>query len=182
MHSAVSYVAGGLTAALVMGVLPVPVPVPDYGTVPRISAPVIPLVTVDRARKGDREPQPAITRRVRTIAVVEVVGLPNPSIVYRDSDGQVLFHADPANRTTVIAKETLVPEITIRGTAGTAVVPAGTAVVPARQAPQAPPRPRGLKFGCDPAFSPLTVPAEANMTSRCLAGAAKNWHMAAATD
>jgi hypothetical protein len=173
MHSAVSYVAGGLTAALVMGVLPVPVP--DYGTVPRISAPVIPMANVDRARKGDREPQPALTRRVRTIAAVEVVGLLNPTIVYRDSDGQVLFHADPERRTTVIAKETVVPEITIRGTAG-------TAAVPARQAPQTPPRPPGLKFGCDPAFSPLTVPEEANTTSRCLAGAASNWHMAAATN
>lgn len=168
MRSAVSYAAGGLAAALVMGFVPIPVPAGDAA--PRFSAAEIPQFTVDRTRKGDREPQRALSRPVRTIAAVEVVGMEYPTIVYRGSDGEVLFHADPARRTTAVAKETVVPEITIRP------LPR-TASEPVRHVPQ-PTRAPGLKFGCDPAFSPLTVPAEANTISRCLAGLA-TWHIAA---
>jgi hypothetical protein len=52
----------------------------------------------------------------KRIAIVEVVGVHDAAIVYRDREGRVLFSTDPVANTTVVTKNTLLPEVTVRET------------------------------------------------------------------
>jgi hypothetical protein len=106
-----------------------------------------------RAAAGQR---PAIT-------AVEVVGLRDTAIVYRDREGRILFRTDPLSNATLVAKDVVLPEITIRDSGRSAVNP-----VPIELPARAPERAK-LPPGCDPAFSPLTLPALSRMPSRCIA-------------
>ena len=71
--------------------------------------------TVDRTNKGDRLAAPRANVRSR-VAVVEVVGVSDTAIVYRDREGRVLFRTDPVANVTVITKDVELPEVTVRET------------------------------------------------------------------
>jgi hypothetical protein len=97
-----------------------------------------------------------------TIATVEVVGLRDAAIIYRDRDGKVLFRTDPMANVTVVTKNLALPEVTIKETPRTSVQ---------RVAPVATPttlQERKHSVGCDPAFSPVASPSLSHLTGRCL--------------
>ena len=72
--------------------------------------------SVDRAHKGDRlrDVRPAAEQDLATVAIVEVVGVRDTAIVYRDRGGRVLFRTDPVANVTVIARNVRLPQVTVR--------------------------------------------------------------------
>ena len=162
MYGLAPYLVGGLAAVLVVDHLAIPSigsAVSDWLAAPQAAA-----ITVDRAHKADRL-LPAQTAQPKrpVITAVEVVGLRDTAIVYRDREGRVLFRTDPLSNATLVAKDVVLPEITIRDSGRSAVDP-----VPVEVPARAPERAK-LPPGCDPAFSPLTLPALSRMPSRCIA-------------
>lgn len=162
MYGLAPYIVGGLAAVLVV----------DHLAIPSIGSAVSDLLAnpepagsaIDRAHKADRllPVRPAAGKKP-AITAVEVVGLRDTAIVYRDREGRVLFRTDPLSNATLVAKDVVLPEITIRDSGRSAVDP-----VPVEVPVRAPERAK-LPPGCDPAFSPLTLPALSRMPSRCIA-------------
>ncbi|MEA2977691.1 MAG: hypothetical protein QOF19_3211 [Alphaproteobacteria bacterium] len=133
---------------------------------------------VDRAHKGDRMPVAAARERDRdrVISAVEVVGLRDAAVIYRDRDDQVLFRTDPLANATVVARGVVLPQVTIRDVPrAPAAATASSAVEIKPVSPSAAPavkidREKKIPEGCDSAFSPLAESARANnFTTRCLA-------------
>jgi hypothetical protein len=97
-----------------------------------------------------------------TIATVEVIGLRDAAIIYRDRDGKVLFRTDPMANVTVVTKNLTLPEVTIKETPRTSVQRVAPAAVPTTL------QERKHSVGCDPAFSPVASPSLSHLTGRCL--------------
>ena len=164
MYGLAPYIVGGLAAVLVVDHLAMPSigsAVSDW-----LGSPGVVANGVDRAHKADRlMPARAPAGQRPAITAVEVVGLRDTAVVYRDREGRILFRTDPLSNATLVAKDVMLPEITIRESGRSAVNPVPVPVeVPVRS----PEHPR-LPPGCDPAFSPLTLPALSRMPSRCIA-------------
>lgn len=76
---------------------------------------------INRSNKGDALPKVANDDAPKRITTVEVVGVEDASIVYRDRDGNILFQTDPLSNVTVVTKGVVLPEVTIRELADSAV-------------------------------------------------------------
>ncbi len=143
------------------------------------------LVSVNRTQKSDRL---TIGRQGpgdrHTISAVEVVGIRDAAIIYRDRDGRVLFKTDPLTNATLVTRGVVLPEVTVRETSRSTVQPVTTSVPathkpaeptvdsrdqrkPAGAAPQKSERPR-IPEGCDPAASPIAAPQLSHILSKCL--------------
>ncbi len=121
-------------------------------------------VHIDRTNKGDRSPRSdsARVQEQKRIATVEIVGIRDAAIVYRDRDGHVLFSTDPVANTTIVVKNVALPAVTIRETHQSAVeVRSFDRARPA--VPNAQP-----VDGCESAVSAVTAPSLAAIASRCL--------------
>jgi hypothetical protein len=132
--------------------------------------------TIDRSAKGDRQAFAPTARShpKRAVATVEVVGVRDAAIVYRDRDGRVLFSTDPVANVTVIAKDALLPELTIRET------PA-TPVSRLRLKENEPPvRARRNVAGCEPAVGGTPGPGAAMLPAVCLTTLTDQHRVAAA--
>jgi hypothetical protein len=114
--------AGGLVAIALTGVIaslmgPASLLTPTYGGDPSMPAlkMIKPLVanTVDRSRKGDRLVHPRQANNDESknpkIAVIEVVGIRDTAVVYRDRSGHELFRTDPVANVTIVAKGLVLP-------------------------------------------------------------------------
>ena len=119
---------------------------------------------INRAGKGDRAPRGEVARvqEQKRITSVEVVGIRDAAIVYRDRDGRILFSTDPVANTTIIVKNVALPAVTIRETQQSEIT-----IVPMDRARQAVPNTQATE-GCEPAVSAVTSPALAGVASRCL--------------
>lgn len=119
---------------------------------------------VDRAVKSDRlasaHPSGA---EARTVSAVEVIGVHDAAIVYRDRDGRLLFQTDPVNNVTVVSKGLVLPQITVRETTRSASTP----MTPQRE-PSAPQATPAIPIGCEPLASPIAEPRLAHLAGRCL--------------
>lgn len=124
--------------------------------------------TVNRERKSDALPLSQAAQERREIKSVEVIGVRDAAIVYRDRDGNILFKTDPLANVTVVTKNVDLPAVTIRETADTKVerydVEKKPAVMPLEAAPSTPPPP-----GCESAFARPSPEALTNKPGRCLA-------------
>jgi hypothetical protein len=125
---------------------------------------VTPTHSVDRSVKADRLPANASTPSgEKRITVVEVVGVRDAAIVYRDREGRVLFSTDPVANVTVVTKNLLLPEVTVRETTESQVerMPVEKTGAPngEKQAPM-----QGCESGLSPDISP-TFPTTKN---RCI--------------
>src|SRR5262245_40925618 len=69
--------------------------------------------SVVRTMKGDRTAAPRATVGGGRVTTVEVVGVQDAAIVYRDRDGRVLFQTDPLSNVTVISKGFVLPQVTV---------------------------------------------------------------------
>jgi hypothetical protein len=117
---------------------------------------------VNRAVKADRIAAPRVNvDGTRAVVTVEVVGVHDAAIVYRDRDGRVLFQTDPLSNITVISKGFVLPQVTVRETPQSTPAPI---MVPPHNIDAAP----AVPVGCDPVASPIAEPALARVTGRCL--------------
>jgi hypothetical protein len=141
----------------------------------------IPLAT-SVTGKGDRlsVPRPAPRER-STISIVEIVGLSEATVIMRDRDGTVLYRSDPQSNTTVVAKGTDLPIVTLKEApaapgaqqAPSALEPSSVqGLSPKREGQDSPSgerRPRTI--GCETAVSPLARGDTQRVPGRCLAQA-----------
>src|SRR5262249_54504017 len=117
--------------------------------------------TVNRVAKGDRlAPSSPRRQEERTIATVEVVGVHDTAIVYRDRDGNVLFQTDPLNNVTIVSKGFVLPQLTVREAPNSKPAP----VVVPRELEVTPVMP----IGCEPVASPIVEPQLAHTLGRCI--------------
>jgi hypothetical protein len=116
---------------------------------------------VIRVTKSDRLSAPRATVGDRTVSTVEVIGVHDAAIVYRDRDGNVLFQTDPVSNVTVIAKGFVVPQLTLRDTPQSKPAP----IIETPHDLDAAPK---LPIGCEPPASPIAEPALARLPGRCL--------------
>ena len=141
-------------------------PVPAQPNSPAIAA--LQAAAIDRTHKTDRLPAPAVAAaqpEQHRIAVIEVVGVRDAAIVYRDRDGQVLFRTDPLSNVTVVVKNTLLPEVTVRETVRTAADRVPLMI------PDAPPKARVAPVGCESALGPMGSPSQPAPIDRCISDA-----------
>jgi len=116
---------------------------------------------LNRAAKSDRlAPPRPYAGDERTVATVEVIGIRDAAIIYRDRDGRVLFQTDPVSNVTVISKGFVLPELTVRETRRSTPVPL--------EAPRDPQKAREIPIGCEPIASPIAQPHLSHLTGRCL--------------
>lgn len=118
---------------------------------------------INRTGKGDRQTAVANNNAPRKITTVEVVGVEDATIVYRDRDGHVLFKTDPLSNVTVVTKGVVLPEVTVRETADTEVKRMPMEGYRPTLSPTAP------GTGCESSVTAHTGPANlARMPSRCV--------------
>ncbi len=126
--------------------------------------------TVERTSKGDRlltRPSNPATEAAAAFVSVEVTGRFETAVTIRDRQGRVLFSADPATQTTVIAKRQ---------------VPGGAipAHAPESADPRRVPSPAGaMPEGCEGAFSPYAAPRMAHVIGRCISAVTGSVQVAA---
>jgi len=114
---------------------------------------------VNRENKTNSLPAPQMSVERIPIKTVEVVGIRNAAIVYRDREGNILFRTDPVANVTVVAKNVDLPEVTIRDTAATQV----------KRMSVDRPEPVEQPQGCESAFARPAPVALTRLSSRCLA-------------
>ena len=161
------YLVGGLVAVSATDYLP-PI-LRQIATWPALASPVGTVSNV--ARKGDRAAPARATTATPNIATVEVVGVRDRAIVYRDSDGRELFRTDPISNVTIVTKGLTLPEVTVRQHSGSAVKPVPLQPRETARDSKTPPRTpvHGVPDGCEPSFSPVASPALAHHIGRCIA-------------
>ena len=116
---------------------------------------------VNRVVKADRIAAPRTDiGSDRKVVTIEVVGVQDAAIVYRDRDDRVLFQTDPLTNVTVISKGFVLPQVTVRETSRSTPAP----ILAPHNLNTAP----AIPVGCDPVASPIVEPALARVISRCL--------------
>jgi hypothetical protein len=132
------------------------------------------LYDVNRSAKGDRltSRQAGVAHSQSEVAIVEVVGVRDAAIVYRDRAGRILFRTDPVANVTIVGKDVALPDVTVReNRAGeTKPMPVRTLQEDKRQLE-----------GCDPLVSPLARSPLSQVVGRCLAAVAPGSRLALAT-
>jgi hypothetical protein len=128
---------------------------------------------IDRTHKGDRltDARPVHERNLAKIAIVEVVGVRDTAIVYRDRGGRVLFRTDPVANVTVIAKDVRLPQVTVREDSNASPQRTPVKTLEERE-------PDKQMIGCDPVASPLAGSAS-RVTGRCIASTMTDGRLAA---
>jgi hypothetical protein len=125
----------------------------------------------DRSRKGDRLAVAKLAGDQAKVTTVEVVGVRDTAIVYRDRDGRILFQTDPVANVTIVAKGVTLPEVTVREHSEAVpqkmpVTTVGDQKMPVKTL-QEEEKPRRL-VGCDPLVSPLAG-SLSQVAGRCIA-------------
>ena len=127
---------------------------------------------LDRAHKGDRLVSTRSDAQDQAqVSTVEVVGVRDTAIIYRDRDGRILFRTDPVANVTIVAKGMTLPAVTVREYSE--AVPQRMPVQPAQQDDKNQPQQDGKDKwleGCDPLVSPLAKSSLSKVAGRCLAG------------
>jgi hypothetical protein len=156
MFHITSSLFGGLAAVTAWALV-----APSFEQVTKASLAADTHERVNRAVKADRIAAPrASADGTRAVVTVEVVGVHDAAIVYRDRDGRVLFQTDPLSNVTVISKGFVLPQVTVRETPQSTPAP----IMVPHNIDAAPKMP----VGCDPVASPIAEPALARVTGRCL--------------
>ena len=123
-------------------------------------------LAMDRSAKSDRGQLNVAADQTlqQPIVKVEVIGLTKTMIVYKNSNGDILFSTDPVGNITVITKNLTLPEVTIRESNDSTVdeIP-----LERTKAPKAP-----LKSGCETGLSPDLSPTVPVQNGRCIAARA----------
>jgi hypothetical protein len=168
MGHVTSYLLGGFAAvtswAMVAPGTPAPPSLAEFFNAPSRSS----SETVVRHTKSDRL-APAASQQAlpetgirRIVTSIEVVGVDDAAILYRDRDGNILYRTDPVRNVTMIAKGVKLPEVTVRQGDRSPATPVPVTVPGAD-------KPAKLPIGCEPAASPIASPHLSHLTGLCLA-------------
>jgi len=118
---------------------------------------------INRNAKTDAMAKVANNDAPRRITSVEVVGVEDAAIVYRDRDGNILFKTDPVSNVTVVTKGVVLPEVTIRELANSEVQMVPVDSIRPTLSPTAP------GDGCESSVTAHTAGEElARVPSRCI--------------
>ena len=129
---------------------------------------------INRNNKADAFPAVASNQAPKRITTVEVVGVEDAAIVYRDRDGNVLFKTDPVSNVTVVTKGVVLPEVTIRELADSTVQVMPLEGIRPTLSPTAP------GDGCESSVTAHTAGEElARVPSRCITQLPKSYNFAA---
>jgi hypothetical protein len=112
---------------------------------------------------------PVPTANPATVSIVELVGVAQATVILRDRDGKVLYKSDPHSGTTIYARDTELPVVTLREDAR---APATQHPVSQREGIEVPRerKPKARKpVGCLGDVSPLAKASADRMPSLCLA-------------
>lgn len=121
------------------------------------------------ATKGDRMTVPVPSANPAAVSIVELVGIAQATVILRDRDGKVLYKSDPHAGTTIYARDTDLPVVTLKEERQ---APAIQHPVSQREGSEAPrePKPKARKpVGCLGDVSPLAKASADRMPSLCLA-------------
>jgi hypothetical protein len=131
----------------------------------RPSLTVKPIQELNRSSKVDRAPLNLGNDQElqKSIVTVEVVGVHDTAVVYKDRDGQVLFSTDPVSNVTIVAKNLTLPEVTIRDSNDSTIDQ-----IPLERTKPLKPR-NLLKSGCESGLGTDVDPAEMIGAARCVA-------------
>jgi hypothetical protein len=123
---------------------------------------------LDRSHKGDRLSghKPSVAQDRSVVTTVEVVGVRDTAIVYRNRDGSVLFRTDPVANVTIVAKDAVLPEVTVREHSDAVPQKVKVPVNTLREGD----KDKRLE-GCDPLVSPLAG-SLSQVPGRCIVGIA----------
>ena len=119
--------------------------------------------------KGDRMMAPVPSANPATVSTVELVGVAQATVILRDRDGRVLYKSDPLSGTTIYARDTDLPVVTLKEERQ---APSVQHPVSQREGTEAPrePKPKARKpVGCLGDVSPLAKASADRMPSLCLA-------------
>jgi hypothetical protein len=131
MHHLTSMLMGGLAA------------VGAWALVTPSSAPAHDESSVNRTAKGDRLAVPRPQRGDQgSVTTVEVVGIHDASVIYRDRDGRILFQTEPVSNRTIVSKGVELPQLTLRETSRSKPI--------LLEVPRGLPLPPPIPQGCDP--------------------------------
>ena len=136
---------------------------------------------VNRAAKGDRL-GPIQPGEKQAVATIEVVGVNDATIIYRDRNGNMLYRTDPMNNVTVIAKGVKLPDITVRQTNQSAVTPMPVEVPGKsgnKSGTESGDKTR-MPVGCESPVSPYVSPELSHLTGRCISQASPSIQVASA--
>jgi hypothetical protein len=154
-------VAGGFLASLGIASLAVSGPSSFDILSSRLAPPAV-ADGIDRSHKGDRVVAPHPPANQADVTIVEVVGVRDTAIVYRDRAGRVLFRTDPVANVTVIVKDVRLPQVTVREHSNAAPATTPVKTLEERDADR-------RLVGCDPIVSPLASSSLSRVAGRCLA-------------
>jgi hypothetical protein len=115
-------------------------------------------MTINREGKSDALPVPSSSEPRSEIKTVEVIGVRDAAIVYRDRSGNILFQTDPLANVTIVTKNVDLPEVTIRETETTEIER-----VPAEKTGRSTP-----PDGCESAFARPSPESLTRTSSRCV--------------
>lgn len=163
MGQITSYLLGGLAAVASWSMVApgdgsTPSPLSTAFQNPAATAASGPVV--NRAAKGDRV-APVQPGEKQTVATIEVVGVRDAAIIYRDRDGNILYRTDPMNNVTVIAKGVKLPDVTVRQDARSSITPVPVNVPAKGEKTKMP-------IGCESVASPIASPHLSHLTGRCI--------------
>lgn len=129
---------------------------------------------INRTNKGDALPAVANTQAPKRITTVEVIGVEDAAIIYRDRDGRILFRTDPVSNVTVVTKGVVLPEVTIRELVDSAVQVLPLEGIRPTLSPTVP------GDGCEASVTAHTAPADlARVPSRCITALPNSYNFAA---
>jgi hypothetical protein len=124
---------------------------------------------MNASSKGDRMMAPVPSANPATVSIVELVGVAQATVILRDRDGKVLYKSDPQAGTTIYARDTDLPVVTLKEAVQ---VPASQHPVSQRQGNESPREEKQKTrkpVGCLGDVSPLAKASADRMPSLCLA-------------
>ncbi|ACL59271.1 hypothetical protein [Methylobacterium nodulans] len=133
-----------------------------------IEAVARPALNFNQLVKGDRLARVQPARSLQKPVAVEITGLGAAKVTLRNEAGDIVYQTDSAANTTLVARDTAVPQVTLRSREGAPVVerspvPSANDVGTSR---------RPMPEGCEGAISGLAGhEARRLLPSRCLAQA-----------
>jgi hypothetical protein len=117
--------------------------------------------------KMDRLSAPVPAKERATVSSVELVGVSKAIVILRDRNGTILFRSDPLTNTTLIAKDTDLPVVTLKEEGSSPVV---HQPIPSREGNEPPPPKERAKRvpGCEAPVSPLAGQGRDRLPGLCL--------------
>ncbi|MBM1170997.1 hypothetical protein [Microvirga arabica] len=119
--------------------------------------------------KGDRMMAPVPSANPASVSIVELVGVAQATVILRDRDGKVLYKSDPHAGTTIYARDTDLPVVTLKENVQTPAIQHPVSRREGNEAPSEQKQKTRKPVGCFGDVSPLAKASADRMPSLCLA-------------